>query len=62
MRRTIFVDIETLPAVNPAVTDLQATHSAATAIAPPEHRPDSMKDEAQLKTSLNGDFGRILCI
>ncbi|MGH8709799.1 MAG: ribonuclease H-like domain-containing protein [Burkholderiales bacterium] len=62
MRRTIFVDIETLPAVNPAVTDLQAVHSAPTAIAPPEHRPDPLKDEAQLKTSLNGDFGRILCI
>lgn len=62
MRRTIFVDIETLPAVNPAATDLKAAHSAPTSIARPDPPTDPMKDDAQLKTSLNGDFGRILCI
>lgn len=49
MRRTIFIDIETLPAIQ-----LHMTGSPALAPAP--------TDENHLKTALNGDFGRLLCI
>ncbi len=49
MRRTIYVDIETLPALN-----LPASGSPAALSAP--------TDENHLKTALNGDFGRLLCI
>lgn len=49
MKRTIFIDIETLPALN-----LSASGS-------PPVRPAST-DENHLKTALNGDFGRLLCI
>ena len=49
MRRTIFIDIETLPALN-----LSASGS------PPVKTASS--DENHLKTALNGDFGRLLCI
>jgi hypothetical protein len=49
MRRTIFIDIETLPALN-----LLTRGSPAV-------KPASF-DENHLKTVLNGDFGRLLCI
>ena len=49
MRRTIIIDIETLPALN-----LPASGS-------PPVKPAS-SDENHLKTALNGDFGRLLCI
>jgi 3'-5' exonuclease len=49
MKRTIFIDIETLPALN-----LPASGSPAV-------KPAS-SDENHLKTALNGDFGRLLCI
>ncbi len=49
MRRTLFIDIETLPALN-----LSASGS-------PSVEPASI-DENHLKTALNGDFGRLLCI
>ena len=49
MRRTIFIDIETLPDLN-----LPASGS------PPVKTASS--DENHLKTALNGDFGRLLCI
>src|SRR6266540_576114 len=48
-RRTIFIDIEALPALN-----LSASGS-------PPVRPAST-DENHLKTALNGDFGCLLCI
>ena len=49
MKRTIFIDIETLPALN-----LPASGS------PPVESASS--NENHLKTALNGDFGRLLCI
>ena len=49
MKRTIIIDIETLPALN-----LSASGS-------PPVKPAST-DENHLKTALNGDFGRLLCI
>ncbi len=49
MKRTIFIDIETLPALN-----LPASGS------PPVKTV--LSDENHLKTALNGDFGRLLCI
>ena len=48
MRHTIFIDIETLPALN-----LPASGS------PPVKTASS--EENHLKTALNGDFGRLLC-
>ncbi len=62
MKRAIFIDIETLPAVNPNATDLQAAPSAPTTATPHGTLPDPLKDDTDLKASLNGDFGRILCI
>lgn len=49
MRRVITIDIETLPTLKV---------SASGALAEPPAPPD----EDHLKTALNGDFGRILCI
>ncbi len=49
MRRTIFIDIESLPAQHLPVSGFPAVTPAPT-------------DENHLKTALNGDFGRLLCI
>lgn len=49
MRRTLTIDIETLPA-------LESPRNGVSA--PQADQPD----ENHLKTALNGDFGRILCI
>ena len=46
MRRTLTIDIETLPALEMAGNGLSALHTA----------------EDHLKTALNGDFGQILCV
>jgi hypothetical protein len=52
MRRAIIIDIETLPAIDHSVTGSRA-ETSTTAIA---------NQGTDLKSSLNGDFGRILCI
>jgi 3'-5' exonuclease len=49
MRRTLTIDIETLPALEMAGNGLLALQAEKTA-------------EDHLKTALNGDFGQILCI
>jgi len=49
MKRTIFIDIETLPALNLSGSGSPPVQSASS-------------DENHLKTALNGDFGRLLCI
>jgi 3'-5' exonuclease len=49
MRRTLTIDIETLPALEVARDAASAPHA-------------NQPDEDHLKTSLNGDYGRILCI
>jgi 3'-5' exonuclease len=49
MRRTLTIDIETLPALEMAGNGLSAPRAENTA-------------EDHLKTALNGDFGQILCI
>ncbi len=49
MRRTLTIDIETLPALEMAGNGLSAPRAEHTA-------------EDHLKTALNGDFGQILCI
>jgi hypothetical protein len=60
MTRAIFVDIETLPAVKTA-----SPASVAPTSAPITNHLTPLPtliDDAYLKTALNGDFGRILCI
>lgn len=49
MRRTLTIDIETLPALERARNGASAPHA-------------DQPDEDHLKTALNGDFGRILCL
>jgi 3'-5' exonuclease len=50
MQRTIFIDIETLPALNNSTSGSTASSAEAPL------------DENHLKMALNGDFGRLLCI
>ncbi|MGH9901767.1 MAG: hypothetical protein ACRD68_08160 [Pyrinomonadaceae bacterium] len=46
-QRVVTIDIETLPALNPSVSETEARKRG---------------DDAHARTALNGDFGRILCI
>jgi hypothetical protein len=46
-RRVVTIDIETLPALNPSVFEVE---------------PRKRSEESHARTALNGDFGRILCI
>lgn len=49
MRRAIFIDIETLPALNLPASGYPPVQTV-------------LSDENHLQTALNGDFGRFLCI